>query len=125
MPMPNINIDELIEKTREAAAEHPDHEMINKGGYFSCVYFSVETHAPLCIVGHGLSRLGVTAEDMMPSGYNHPNLMDVRALLKHYASENINPEDRRVRWLAVVQSNQDQGHRWEAAVRTADETWPL
>ncbi len=103
---------QLAEAVRLVAKENRNfqYDADTMGIAHSCVYF--RDGEPSCIVGHGLSRLGLTIDDI--DGLNESS--DVYDLAEYLGL----PFDRSLNFLFHVQSAQDSGKPWGEAVRSAD-----
>lgn len=104
-----------------------------EGADVTCRYFADEgteadefgqtaenPHPPACIVGHALSQLGVTYEDMqavyVPNG--NPNTASARTLLRRLPGLDVTPEAEEV--FAEAQDMQDGGRTWGDALARAE-----
>ncbi len=108
-----VDLEALAAEVRKVAAENPDYVYPEN----NCVYFDREGQ-PSCIVGHGLYRLGVTADDLEVEDDSDlvrvENAENVWGLFRGLSSQSLD-------WMAEVQWNQDVHIPWGEAVRRADE----
>jgi len=111
--MSKFTVQQLMEATRAAALERPDH-IANPGGQNVCVYFNPSDGTPDCVVGHGLARLGVTLEDVANVNSYKVNSYKVIEVLERLGVGGATG------WLQEVQTQQDAGRSWGEAVRIAD-----
>jgi hypothetical protein len=112
----DISILELENAVREIAAQEPDfvytRAVIDNVDNTACIYFDTDG-CPSCLIGQGLSKLGVTRGDLEELE-NGANFMAIGELLgfSHGADS--------MRWLSDVQFFQDSGYSWGSAVERAD-----
>lgn len=99
----------VIAAVREVAAERPNH--VHSG---DCVYVFDTKNEPGCLVGHGLWRVGLIDRAWARRHPSH-NVMGIHGL------PGFGLDNDEVRWLRVVQVNQDKHHTWQVAVELADE----
>jgi hypothetical protein len=117
-----FTIKTLVNRVRELAMAHPDRQA-------DCFYYCPD-HTPNCIMGHALTDLGVTYEQMrechrgttLPRGYSLGNVeRDVFHVAVDLIDKNIShAEHNWGMWLNKVQEFQDNGRSWQQAVREAD-----
>lgn len=133
-----ITTDELVQAIRAEAAEFPD--MVYRRtapppgtfGTARCEYHPDDLNPRGCIVGAGLRRAGVPEERLVPGmmawsavrervrGFGASELIPVIEEL----DDLVEPKAFANRWIATVQSAQDGGSTWAAAVETADQRYP-
>jgi hypothetical protein len=110
-----VDAAELQAAMREMADENPN--KIYKKAFIDdgvpvCAYFD-EDGCPSCLVGQGLSRLGLTMESV--KGHNTDGTGD---LIK--AGIIVDADDALAEWLENAQSYQDTGFKWSEAIGAAD-----
>lgn len=120
-----IDTEALIKAVRAVAAEKPDYRYdIDEQG--QCTY---QRHGkPDCIVGQGLARIGVPVSDLAafdacgdtprPAASEGILSADIDTILTR--AYGLSRYDEDVRWLSLVQQNQDSGQTFGEAVRNAD-----
>lgn len=121
--MPDIL--DLVRATRKAALRDP--EKVQPGQryfYGPSAKYEVEgcePGAPCCVVGHGMSDLGITYDDI--EDLNSAVVEKVIASLSLFNYEYFNAEHGKAfRWLNTIQQRQDEGDSWATAMITADRT---
>lgn len=102
-----INTSDLAKEVRALAKENPEQVA-------HCTYFSEHDGSPSCIVGHALSKFGVTLDDLGA-------LNSETGVWSLIGMSNLLSDDGCVDWLNTVQGAQDNGEPWGVAVWLADE----
>jgi len=110
----SVNVPALVAAVRAIAAEHPDFCYRHNGDGTSCLYKPTPRNGRVtgCLIGEGLRRIGVST-----AGLDKRALVGIKNLLRRVGLAAQFPEE--ASWLSDVQSNQDRGHTWGDAVRTA------
>lgn len=94
---------QLIEATRQAAANDPDHT-VN-----TCRYADTEGN-PSCLVGRAFHALGV-------------DLLTLPAeAIDTIMEETGTASEAEIAWLSIAQLRQDEEYQWDEAVAEADDT---
>jgi hypothetical protein len=122
--MTPIKTVELVAKVREIAAAHPNVKY-PKNGHGGCDY-----DKPLCgsgfgcLIGQAIYAINPALRNLIAST---PGLMGKRIGDLIEDSDDGIPDSfevtdkAHVRWLSIVQSEQDRGQRWGRAIAEADE----
>lgn len=118
--MQPIDLDVLVNKVREVAAEHPDVVYDSQCVYY--VHYTLpEERRPGCLIGHAFSRMGIgpDTENFLDADDNQQT---INALLVESGTvTNFQViSDPRALWLTRVQNLQDAEKSWGEAVATAD-----
>jgi hypothetical protein len=101
----------LIAAVREIAAERPDHVYDSESDE-GCVYIDKDGN-PSCIIGHAGYKLALITRE--PQGcWDSTDICAVSYELRWSLSND------ELRWLSAVQTHQDRGVSWGAAVELAD-----
>ena len=122
----DLNLVALVAAVRQIALADPDHiyqypdDREDEDDVGSCVYFAPDG-TPSCVVGHGMARLGVTADDLEPGDNRQPvnYLLDVTP--GALADNGPGPA---LLWLQKMQYKQDAEEPWGVGVEDADEMVP-
>ena len=116
----SLSDESLVRAVRELAAENTDYVYKNQGGHpagggTSCFYVH-DNGGKLCggcLVGQGAIRAGVPISDV--AEWDNADVADARSVLPDSVTDRVRA------WALEVQSKQDIGWTWGAAVKYADE----
>jgi hypothetical protein len=106
---------QLIEIVRRKAAEQPDFVYgppIAAGGAPSCFY--VQNGQPSCLIGQALFESGVIDASIENVSHNVANVSGLAEIL------DLPIDADELRWLSIVQHQQDARTPWDTAVAIAD-----
>lgn len=110
---------DVVAKVRELAEDSPDY--IYQAVYGFCKNYHIDEDGnPIegsgCIVGQALHEVGFSYAEI-PQTANALKALNYLGLTSEGSRED--------NWLETVQSYQDNGYRWGAAVEAADHKYPL
>jgi hypothetical protein len=107
-----INLDKLVARVRQLAADYPE-AVYSKGGNEFCCYLSGQANGVPhhgCIVGVAMQLEGMINEEFTGG---------IVALLEQRTT--CDSESSEATWLSYVQNEQDSGCSWATAVVNADD----
>lgn len=118
----NVDPDELIKAIREIVDEDPffvyRRPRKTNGSSGGCYY--EHSGKPSCLIGRGLFKLGVSIETLAQMDRIRPYASNGTAITSYFP----NVEDIRVRWLMVVQEQQDAEYEYNYCIDHADRCFP-
>lgn len=123
MATKNITIDQLISEVRYLAAENPTYvypRSTSKPGWTNGCFYRPGAPGNLtgarCIFGQALTNLGLSDAKLAEHDSD-----SIRGILSHHVSGVSFVQSE---WCVYVQTEQDAGSTWAAAVRDADIAFP-